>query len=537
MGSVDNKVNGADTFFTIETRLLSDFDQFVVDCKDFTNQFYSHQQKQPASVASKLAFWSNRKLGGKLQKLLNSLNKREEDFDAQLRSVMDESLTNFSSLSLQATHLKSRLLSCMDFNKKEMEILGTHMTELQRLSFVLSQTDKDTKEILHFVNEVIVQGDAQLERNLTYFAGESDPKESVGFSTRDRSLVIRRLHMIREVQGRTSQIFSEVFELYKKHQGILRICQASYNLLREIPRDVIYNLKYESGEFVSVGNFDGCPKRCLECPRAMLVGSQVLRDPSVTDKTSGDVVGALEKYFLQPDDKITLFKPLMLSASGVCSAGDCRADRVNVGNCVKNALGSDFPHQLKIDQTSSMEKESRRSDGRSTSEGCDASPSLNSELSVLPNASACPGPDPVEVFKADSKCALRPACSNRECTSSSSNPFNWCMSQKPLSADVNASPSLTDLTFVSLACRGEELVSRSVGFAEEEKEVSEEDITYDHTQCCDCSVVDDLARDCFARLSAMHRKAAESFGRLEVLLEIREELINISMTIRARKTF
>ena len=60
---------------------------------------------------------------------------------------------------------------------------------------------------------------------------------------------------------------------------------------------------------------------------------------------------------------------------------------------------------------------------------------------------------------------------------------------------------------------------------------------YDHTQCCDCSVVDDLARDCVTRLSAMHRKAAESFGRLEKLLEIREDLININMCMRARKTF
>jgi hypothetical protein len=540
MGSVDNKVNGADTFFTVETRLLSEFDQFVLDCKDFTNQFYSHQQKQPASVASKLAFWSNRKLGGKLQKLLNSLNKREEEFDTQLRSVMDESLTNFSSLTLQATHLKSRLLSCMDFNRKEMEILGTQMSELQRLSFVLSQTDKDTKEILHFVNEVIVQGDAQLERNLIYFSGETDPKEIIGFTTRDRSLVIRRLHMVREVQGRTSHIFSEVFELYKKHQGILRICQASYNLLREIPRDVIYNLKYESGEFVSVGTFDGCPKRCLECPRAMLVGSQVLRDPSMTDKTSGDVVGALEKYFLQPDDKISLFKPLTLTALGVCSAGDCRADRVSEGSCVKNVIGCDSLHQYqsKIEDTS-KDKESQR---------CDVTP-LNSQLSVVSNTSdsSVPNSGTGEVFKADSKCALRPVCNGNsssvgggECSNSNSstsgNPFNWCMSQKPLSADINAYTALTDLNFVSLA-RGEETISRNVGFAEEEKEVSDEDLTYDHTQCCDCSVVDDLARDCFARLSAMHRKAAESFGRLEVLLEIREELINISMTIRARKTF
>ena len=113
MCSLDNKSTGVDAFFSVETTLLAEFDQFVLDCKDFTDQFYSHQEKQPISVASKLAFWSNRKLGNRLQKLLNSLNKREEEFDSQLRSIMDESLTNVSSLSLQAAHLKSRLSSCI----------------------------------------------------------------------------------------------------------------------------------------------------------------------------------------------------------------------------------------------------------------------------------------------------------------------------------------------------------------------------------------------------------------------------------------
>ena len=81
---------------------------------------------------------------------------------------------------------------------------------------------------------------------------------------------------------------------------------------------------------------------------------------------------------------------------------------------------------------------------------------------------------------------------------------------------------------------GEQKLFTPSGHIEEEKN---EEIAYDHTQCCDCSVVDDLARDCIARLSVMHRKAAESFGRLEKLLQIREDLININMSVRAQKTF
>lgn len=550
MSSLENRNCVLDTFFAVETTLLQEFDQFVLDCKDFTDQFYTHYQKQPESVASKLAFWSNRKQGSRLQKLFNSLNKREEEFDAQLRSIMDESLTNVSSLSLQATHLKSRLLSCIDFNRKEMDSLGVQMTELQRLSFELLAGDKDTKEILHFVNEVIVQGEAQHERNLIYFPVESDPGDIVGFSTRDRSLVIRRLHMIREVQSQTSQTFSEVLEMYKKHQGILRICQASHNLLREIPPDVLYNLKYDCGKFVNEGASRSCHMSCIGSPRAVLVGAQVHRDPSLSDKTNGHVVGALEKYFLQPEDSFKLSDPLNLQPTNTNTVEIFYDDSRGSDNLKRTGAGiSTEPIQL------SSEWEEKRGREKET-----AMTATQSKLCIQPR-SFLPHLNDISIAAPDSICDAVDKSSSYTAVSSSGNSkaasciSNGCGSEEssscasPRYKDGKFFHSNTCYTAVSgsnnrrgigdLELLGHGLEAEAKG-QEEGGTVSEEkdkEISYDHTQCCDCSVVDDLGRDCFTRLSAMHRKAAESFSRLEVLLEIREDLININMALRARKTF
>ena len=550
MSSLENRNCVLDTFFAVETTLLQEFDQFVLDCKDFTDQFYTHYQKQPESVASKLAFWSNRKQGSRLQKLFNSLNKREEEFDAQLRSIMDESLTNVSSLSLQATHLKSRLLSCIDFNRKEMDSLGVQMTELQRLSFELLAGDKDTKEILHFVNEVIVQGEAQLERNLIYFPVESDPGDVVGFSTRDRSLVIRRLHMIREVQSQTSQTFSEVLEMYKKHQGILRICQASHNLLREIPPDVLYNLKYDCGKFVSEGASRSCHMRCIGSPRAVLVGAQVHRDPSLSDKTNGHVVGALEKYFLQPEDSFTLSDPLSLQSTNSNTVEIFYDNSRGSDSLKRTGAGiSTEPIQLSPEWEEKRGREKETAMTATQSKLCvlprTILPQLN-EISVEAPNSICDAVDRSSSYTAMSSSGKSKAascisngCGSEESSSCASPRYkdgkffhsNTCYTAV---SGSNNRRGIGDLELLGHGLAAEAKDQEEEGAVTEEKD---KEISYDHTQCCDCSVVDDLGRDCFTRLSAMHRKAAESFSRLEVLLEIREDLININMALRARKTF
>ena len=550
MSSLENRNCVLDTFFAVETTLLQEFDQFVLDCKDFTDQFYTHYQKQPESVASKLAFWSNRKQGSRLQKLFNSLNKREEEFDAQLRSIMDESLTNVSSLSLQATHLKSRLLSCIDFNRKEMDSLGVQMTELQRLSFQLLAGDKDTKEILHFVNEVIVQGEAQHERNLIYFPVESDPGDVVGFSTRDRSLVIRRLHMIREVQSQTSQTFSEVLEMYKKHQGILRICQASHNLLREIPPDVLYNLKYDCGKFVNEGASRSCHMRCIGSPRAVLVGAQVHRDPSLSDKTNGHVVGALEKYFLQPEDSFKLSDPLNLQPT-ISNAVEIFYENSRASDSLKRTGAgiSTEPIQLSPEWEEKRGREKETAITATQSKLCiqprTCLPQLNDISIAAPNI-VCDAVDRSSSYTAvsssgNSKAAscISNGCGSEESSSCASPRYkdgkffhsNTCYTAV---SGTNNRRGIGDLELLGHGLEAEAKGQEEGGAVSEEKD---KEVSYDHTQCCDCSVVDDLGRDCFTRLSAMHRKAAESFSRLEVLLEIREDLININMALRARKTF
>jgi hypothetical protein len=67
--------------------------------------------------------------------------------------------------------------------------------------------------------------------------------------------------------------------------------------------------------------------------------------------------------------------------------------------------------------------------------------------------------------------------------------------------------------------------------AEAEKEEEEE---YDHSLCSDCTVVDDLSRDCLMRLSSMHHKAEEAICRLKKLLDGKDELLTISQILEQR---
>ena len=70
--------------------------------------------------------------------------------------------------------------------------------------------------------------------------------------------------------------------------------------------------------------------------------------------------------------------------------------------------------------------------------------------------------------------------------------------------------------------------------ATEKKEDTEEEEEYDHSLCSDCTVVDDLSRDCLMRLSSMHHKAEEAFCRLKKLLDGKDELLTISQILQQR---
>ena len=552
----DTSSDGGDSFFATQTGLLQDFDSFVTDSRDFIDQFYIHQKKQPATVASKLAFWSNRKLGSRLQRLLTSLSKREEYFDAHLRGMMDDSLTNVSSLSLQAVHLKWRLSSCIEYNKKEMEILGVQMGELQGLSFELSKGDKDTKDILHFVNEIIIQGESQLERNLNYFPIGSDVKEVFGFTSKDRSLVIKRLHMIRDVQSRTSKIFSEILELYKKHQGILRICQASYNLFCEIPADVVYDLTYEPS---ARGMHDTKPfdPRGSDSLNNIPSGdpSLLASEPLESDRKADHLMGALEKFFLQPDEKLNILltkpnihrsalskKPLLVTdSSGSNSNSNSNSSsghmkKGNLGNkkkggCeikeeIRTALATSICQPCtRVDEdpgeiAGSRSLDTLNSNNNSTAPSKGKNENHNGDRRPTPANMRCPHSNALQSSEDISEDSI---WDRRECSENH---------QTGLGLDVFSVSTVNN--FLKHIHSKQQIFTPSC-FTEEEKQI--EDAAYDHTQCCDCSVVDDLARDCITRLSVMHRKAAESFGRLEKLLEIREDLININMSIKAQKSF
>jgi hypothetical protein len=66
--------------------------------------------------------------------------------------------------------------------------------------------------------------------------------------------------------------------------------------------------------------------------------------------------------------------------------------------------------------------------------------------------------------------------------------------------------------------------------------VYEKEDAYDHALCSDCAVVADLADECLRRLLRMQKVACESHCRLQSLMFVREDLIDIGTQLHVPPT-
>jgi hypothetical protein len=206
-------------YFSIDNESLKSFDDFASECSRFINNFRDTRlstdlsRETGRSATKAIVFWSSGRTAHDQKAAISLLQAREERVENELRRMVDDAMTNISSLGAQADHLMHRLHSCIAFNKSESDLLGDQLAQIQMISTELSFSDKATREALHFVNEVIAQRDELLERRMVlssygYFAEtvEADPSErdgsheTCGFTVRDRTKVIQRLNEIREVR-------------------------------------------------------------------------------------------------------------------------------------------------------------------------------------------------------------------------------------------------------------------------------------------------------------------------------------------------
>ena len=66
-----------------------------------------------------------------MRKTWIEINEKEEHMVSTLRTMMDEALTHTQSLTLQATHLRWRLLACVSATSSALRELDGHMNYLQ----------------------------------------------------------------------------------------------------------------------------------------------------------------------------------------------------------------------------------------------------------------------------------------------------------------------------------------------------------------------------------------------------------------------
>lgn len=326
-----------------------ELDSFLLDFKVFTKNFLKFQNKlknkhHKLSLKKILDIFYESKINKDIIKQLMSLNEREEKLDKDLRYLMNESLSQMTTLNLQGNQLKSHLTSYINYNINEIKMLSTQMSNLEKVSSQLSTGEQATKEGLHFMNEIMIQQDLQYENNYDIHYNNV---QDVGFSIMDRAQLIARLTNIRLNQGEISQMFTKILQKYKRHKKILLLCQNSYQNLEEVPNEVQYDVFITSNNsddsqdidlndelnkyVIEVEEEENCLRdykkfntsfksekninnvnvtnnimyNVIECKADGVENIyNGINDIVVDDNKENDWTGALEKYFLQPDMKL-----------------------------------------------------------------------------------------------------------------------------------------------------------------------------------------------------------------------------------------
>ena len=247
-----------DEFFPSEILSFQEFDQFINHAQEFVSQCRRSNSSISSGSVSRsttrvptsmlTSFWTQK---SHVRKTLIDFKSQEEIMDTELRKMVSDSLEKVGCLGMQASHLRIRLNSCIQSNAAEFTYLTDQLQYLKGLSDELSSADLSTRQQLHFVNAVMEQRDVQIDRCMTALlnnnnwvdmASMSEQNMVVGsFTTKDRALVVKRLHLIREAQAETNACYTLLLHRRQSREQTLGRVTMVRDRLLKAPLEIIFD--------------------------------------------------------------------------------------------------------------------------------------------------------------------------------------------------------------------------------------------------------------------------------------------------------
>lgn len=483
--TANREISGTFTATTIDQKAMLDCDALFVDCEQFlttarevTQTSMNTNQNMREKLTNKFQKWRAKRKGNKLFAQYEGLVARLDGSENSIKTFTDRSLTDASSLMIQALHLKSRLSSCIDFNKKKLlqenpylESAKEHLTKLY--------TEKATvNEMIVFYDEVmnckLSQKEAYVPWAMRQAANANNlppPKNPLLLMTVKRESLEKRIVQLQKA----IEVFEKVITKYSP-----RVEQRKANL-----EQLVKSLHVLENLLLNLNSY----RTFLRHTDEESFAKTTVRSDNFSSDDDHDQKSGQEKS--RPESGVVVqTNPIMLSRENASTnaANNSTSSTVEKDEQSQGAP----PSRDQADQRNSAEKEPQ-SDGSYTNSGYnsgDNSAGNEESLTVVENI-VINNSGNVNIVNDGKTIATK----NKKYLRRNS-------SLQALIQEVNQNTNAID-----------------------EKLFPEVYIEpYDHALCSDCSFVYSMANDCSMHLGTIQHLSQESTIRLQRLLELREKI-------------
>eukprot|EP01038_Epipyxis_sp_PR26KG_P010108 gene10108-13584_t len=128
-----------------------------------SNAMMNNLKMSTLNLASSINKWRAKRKGNKLFSLFDSIVTKLDETELHLKHITEDSLHSSTALVLQSLHVKSRLISCIDFNKNEIKKYKPILEETSTILDQIKKYERSLESMLIFFDEVEKQSKAQTE--------------------------------------------------------------------------------------------------------------------------------------------------------------------------------------------------------------------------------------------------------------------------------------------------------------------------------------------------------------------------------------
>jgi hypothetical protein len=507
--SSSKEITGALTVATIDQKATHDCELLFVDTENFLQEARHTIENAKAAQANESRFrkifnaarlqkWRAKRKGNKLYSEYEVLLQRSEACEKELKAHTDKLVSDSSSLMLQALHMKARLTSCMEYNKKEIDRIKPLMDKTKDALREFVTEKQRIHEMLVFYDEI---NNAKLAARETYipwavkFANCTN-EVILSSSMLNRDFIEKRQKKLEKVSFPRKIVFysfaNEFFFLFK----VIEIFQ---DLLQK-------QLPYFT---TKKGNLDHCAKS-LQVMENILININSYRT------------------FMKNTDEATLANTSSRLGAGNTSDDEDESEEEEEGDHPKDnsKVVMDNPLLKKLPSVTEKQK-STSADDHEESEGDDdeEEDGLVAHDDVDPTLVKPfpPAPPALGLVKQASNSSVNSQ-------NGTTTPPSIATPNKKDSSEQQTQQRLSPHDRAPRRRKSIEELVAEVNTQNEKGKIDDSLFAaisippYDHALCSDCSCVYNIANDCSMHLAAIQHHAQESTLRLQKLLELREKM-------------